>query len=156
MTLKFQNHYKKLPVPFIVYADFECITKPISTCETDPHDSFIQNYQKHEPSGFYLYLKGLDGINKLYNPILYTIMSRLIFVFLAMILIVSEFLPVKRYLKRNLRKFDSKSNDPLYFLWGKQNLREFDSKSNDPPYLYFFWGKQNLREFDSKSNNYPL
>ena len=82
MTLKFQNHYKKLAVPFIVYADFECITKPISTCETDPHDSFIQNYQKHEPSGFCLYLKGLDGINKLYNPILCTIMSRLFSFFL--------------------------------------------------------------------------
>ena len=30
------------------------------------------SYQKHEPSGFCLYLKGIDGINKLYNPIVYT------------------------------------------------------------------------------------
>ena len=117
--------------------------------------NFIFSWQKQYFTHS-LSLKGLDGINKLYNPILYTIMSRLIFVFLAMILIVSEFLPVKRYLKRNLRKFDSKSNDPLYFFWGKENLRKFDSKSNDPLYLYFFWGKQNLRECDSKSNNYPL
>lgn len=27
-TLKFQNHYKKLPIPFVVYADFEYFTKP--------------------------------------------------------------------------------------------------------------------------------
>ena len=27
--LNFQNHYKKLPIPFVVYADFECFTKPI-------------------------------------------------------------------------------------------------------------------------------
>ena len=29
-------------------------------------------YQKHEPSGFCLCLKGLDGINKVFNPIVYT------------------------------------------------------------------------------------
>ena len=27
--LNFQHHFKKLPVPFVVYADFECFTKPI-------------------------------------------------------------------------------------------------------------------------------
>ena len=26
--LKFQNHFKKLPIPFAVYADFECFTMP--------------------------------------------------------------------------------------------------------------------------------
>ena len=70
--LKFQNHYKKLSIPFVVYADFECFTKPLSTCDSYPHDSYTYSYQKHEPSGFCLYLKGLDGINKLYNPIVYT------------------------------------------------------------------------------------
>jgi len=71
-TPKFQNHYKKLPIHFVVYADFECFTKPLQTCEPYPHDSYTYSYQKHEPSGFCLYLKGLDGINKLYNPIVYT------------------------------------------------------------------------------------
>ena len=71
-TLKFENHDKKLPIPFVVYADFECFTKPLSTCEPYPHDSYTYSYQKHEPSGFCLYLKRLDGINKLYNPIIYT------------------------------------------------------------------------------------
>ena len=27
--LKFQNHFKKLPIPFTIYADFECFTMPI-------------------------------------------------------------------------------------------------------------------------------
>ena len=71
-TLKFQNHYKKLPTPFVVYADFEYFTKPLSTCEPYPHDSYTYSYQKHEPSGFCLYLKGLDELNKLYNPIIHT------------------------------------------------------------------------------------
>lgn len=71
-TLQFPNHYKKLPIPFVVYADFECCAKPLSTCKSYPHDCYTYSYQKHEPSGFCLYLKGLDGINKLYNPIVYT------------------------------------------------------------------------------------
>ena len=29
-------------------------------------------YQKHEPSGFCLYLKGPDGLNTFFNPIIYT------------------------------------------------------------------------------------
>ena len=71
-TLQFQNHHKKLPIPFVVYADFECFPKPINTCQPYPHDSYTYSYQKHEPSGYCLYLKGLDGINKLFNPIVYT------------------------------------------------------------------------------------
>lgn len=67
--LKFENHHKQLPIPFVVYADLECFTKPINTCHPNPTESFTLSYQKPEPSGFYLYLKGLDGINKLFNPI---------------------------------------------------------------------------------------
>ena len=47
-------------------------TKAINTCNPNPNDSYTYEYQKHEPSGFCLYLKGLDGINKYFNPIVYT------------------------------------------------------------------------------------
>ena len=70
--LNFQNHYKKLPIPFVVYADFEWFTKPINSCQPNPNSSFTQEYQKHEPSGYCLYLKGLDGIKDNYKPIVYT------------------------------------------------------------------------------------
>ena len=70
--LNFQNHFKKLPIPFVVYADFECFTKPINSCQPNPNNSFTQEYQKHEPSGYCLYLKGLDGIKDNYKPIIYT------------------------------------------------------------------------------------
>ena len=70
--LKYQNYQKQLPIPFVVYADFECFTQPLSTCEPCPDYSYTHSYQKHEPSGFCLYLKGLDGINKLFNPIILT------------------------------------------------------------------------------------
>ena len=70
--LKFKSHYKKFPIPFIIYADFECFTIPINSCQPNPEKSFTQGYQIHEPSGFCLYLKALDGINTNFKPIVYT------------------------------------------------------------------------------------
>ena len=70
--LKFKSHYKKLPVPFIIYADFECFTIPVNSCKPNPDKSFTQGYQKHEPSGYCLYLKALDGLNTNFKPIVYT------------------------------------------------------------------------------------
>ena len=54
--LKFQNHFKKLPIPFTIYADFECFTIPVNSCQPNPNKSFTQGYQKHEPSGYCLYI----------------------------------------------------------------------------------------------------
>ena len=70
--LNFKNHFKKLPIPFVIYADFECFTKPINSCQPNPNKSYTQGYQKHEPSGYALYLKGLDGMEINYEPIVYT------------------------------------------------------------------------------------
>ena len=70
--LNFQNHFKKLPIPFVIYADFECFTKPINSCQPNPNKSFTEGYQKHEPSGYCLFLKGLDRINVNFKPIVYT------------------------------------------------------------------------------------
>ena len=67
----FQNHFKKLPIPFVIYADFECFTKPINSCQPNPNKSYTQSYQKHEPSGHCLFLKGLDGMKDKYKPIVY-------------------------------------------------------------------------------------
>ena len=70
--LKFQNHFKKLPIPFTIYADFECFTLPMNSCQPNPNKSYTQGYQKHEPSGYCLYLKGLDGMKVNFKPIVYT------------------------------------------------------------------------------------
>ena len=67
--LYFKNYYKQLPIPFVVYADFECFTKPMSTCSPNPKESYNYNYQKHEPSGFCFYIKGIVGQ---FKPIIYT------------------------------------------------------------------------------------
>jgi len=39
-------------VPIVVYADFECLTKPIESCKPNSEHSYTEQYQKHEPSGF--------------------------------------------------------------------------------------------------------
>ena len=67
--LNFKNYYKQLPIPFVVYADFECFTKPMNTCSPNPKESYNYNYQKHEPSGFCFYIKGIVGQ---FKPIIYT------------------------------------------------------------------------------------
>ena len=70
--LNFKNYFKKLPIRFEIYADFECFTKPINSCQPNPNKSFTESYQKHEPSGYCLYLKRLDGMKDKYKPIVYT------------------------------------------------------------------------------------
>ena len=69
--LHFKNYYKQLPIPFVVYADFECFTKPMNSCSPNPKESYNYNYQKHEPSGFCFYVKSIvPGIH--IKPIIYT------------------------------------------------------------------------------------
>ena len=67
--LGFKNYHKQLPIPFVVYADFECFTKPMNTCSPNPKESYTYNYQKHEPSGFCFYIKGIDP-NITFKPII--------------------------------------------------------------------------------------
>ena len=50
--VQFHNHQNRLPVPFVIYADFEAITEKIDSCSPPGHKPYTQAYQKHEPSGF--------------------------------------------------------------------------------------------------------
>ena len=69
--LHFKNYYKQLPIPFVVYGDFECFTKTMNSCTPNPKESYNYNYQKHEPSGFCFYVKSIvPGIH--IKPIIYT------------------------------------------------------------------------------------
>ena len=68
--LYFKNYYKQLPIPFVVYADFECFTKPMNSCSPNPKESYNYNNQKHEPSGFCFYIKGI--VDKKFLPVIYT------------------------------------------------------------------------------------
>ena len=58
--IKFNHFHKKMRVPFVVYADFECFTEKIDTCQPDDGKSFTNQYQKHSPSGFSYLIKCFD------------------------------------------------------------------------------------------------
>jgi len=50
--LRFTDVSKQLKVPFVVYADFECILERRYGCQPDPKRSSTIRLAKHVPSGF--------------------------------------------------------------------------------------------------------
>ena len=53
---------------FVIYADFECFTKKISTCCPDDRKSYTKQFQQHKPSGYCYLIKCFD--DNLFTPIL--------------------------------------------------------------------------------------
>ena len=51
-SVYFNNYHKGLPVPFAIYADFECITENISRCQPSKDKSYTEKYQKHTACSF--------------------------------------------------------------------------------------------------------
>ena len=47
-TIQFQNYFKQMPVPFKIFADFECNLEPAESYE----GSYIKKYQCHIPCSF--------------------------------------------------------------------------------------------------------
>ena len=51
-TLKFNNFHKQLPVPFVIYADFEAIAKKVQEQSKETKEgSYTKVYQTHEDCG---------------------------------------------------------------------------------------------------------
>ena len=46
--IKFENYFKQIPVPFKIYADFECNLKSVKCKE----GSYTEKYQDHIPCSF--------------------------------------------------------------------------------------------------------
>ena len=46
--LKLNNFHKQLPVPFVIYADFEAITKKMQGCRPNDDKSYTEAYQTNE------------------------------------------------------------------------------------------------------------
>ena len=66
--LRFKNFLHSEKAPFVVYADFESLIKPMENCDPDPNKSCTKKYQKHEPISFsYYILCSIDGV---YKPVL--------------------------------------------------------------------------------------
>ena len=48
--IAFKNYRRKLPTPFVIYADFEAITEKVD--EEAPQKSYTEQYQKHTACGY--------------------------------------------------------------------------------------------------------
>eukprot|EP01051_Picozoa_sp_SAG22_P009985 SAG22_NODE_871_length_6748_cov_60.669274_2_plen_589_part_00 len=69
--LEFKNTQNKFKAPFVIYADFECLTMPITKCPKKSDQSYTDAYQQHEPCGFCLYVVGADLKPGAFKPYVY-------------------------------------------------------------------------------------
>ena len=53
--IKYGQGEKTLKLPFIIYADLECLLEKISTCYNDPNISSTTKINRHTPSGYSIY-----------------------------------------------------------------------------------------------------
>ena len=54
--LKYSSGDKSLKVPFVIYADLECLLKKEQSCQNNPKNSYTERKAKHKPSGYSLSL----------------------------------------------------------------------------------------------------
>ena len=52
--LKYHEGEKSMRVPFIIYADLECLLEKMNTCYNNPGKSLTTKINKHTPSGYSL------------------------------------------------------------------------------------------------------
>ena len=50
--LKFNSFHKQQAVPFVIYANFEAITKKVQGCKSNDDTSYTEAYQIHEDFGY--------------------------------------------------------------------------------------------------------
>ncbi|GFY19285.1 uncharacterized protein TNCV_4126721 [Trichonephila clavipes] len=67
--IKFKNYHKSFRTPFVMHADFECLTTKIDICQPDDNSPYMQKYQRHEPMSSSLHIKSKYGDYK--PPITY-------------------------------------------------------------------------------------
>ena len=50
-SISFKNYFKQLPVPFKIYADFECLLKGVKSSDKNS-GSYTEKYRDHIPCSF--------------------------------------------------------------------------------------------------------
>ena len=53
--IKYNQGEKSIKLPFVVYADLECLLEKMSTCQNNPKESSTTEINKHTPSGYSLF-----------------------------------------------------------------------------------------------------
>ena len=54
-TFKYNQGEKSIKLPFVVYADLECLLEKNSTCYNNPEESSTTKINKHTPSGYSIF-----------------------------------------------------------------------------------------------------
>ena len=54
-TIKYNQQEKYIKLPFVIYADLECLLEKMSTCQNNPNESSTTEINKHAPSGYSLF-----------------------------------------------------------------------------------------------------
>ena len=68
-TIKYNQGEKSIKLPFVVYADLECLLEKMSTCYNNPEKSSTTKINKHKPSGYSILLI-VHSINRKTNLII--------------------------------------------------------------------------------------
>ena len=53
--IKYNHGEKSMKLPFVIYADLECLLEKMSTCQNNPNKSSTAKINKHTPSGYSLF-----------------------------------------------------------------------------------------------------
>ena len=53
--IKYNQGEKSIKLPFVVYADLECLLEKMSTCQNNPNESSTTEINKHIPPGYSLF-----------------------------------------------------------------------------------------------------
>ena len=53
--IKYNQGENSIKLPFVVYADLECLLEKMSTCQNNPNESSTTEINKHIPSGYPLF-----------------------------------------------------------------------------------------------------
>ena len=53
--IKYNHGEKSMKLPFVIYADLECLSKKMSTCINNPNESSTTKINKHVPSGYSIF-----------------------------------------------------------------------------------------------------
>ena len=53
--IKYNHGEKSMKLPFVIYADLECLLEKMSTCINNPNESCTTKINKHRPSGYSIF-----------------------------------------------------------------------------------------------------
>ena len=62
--IKYNHGEKSMKLPFLIYADLECLLEKMSTCQNNPNKSSTTKINKHTPSGYSIFTSCSFDVSK--------------------------------------------------------------------------------------------